>query len=149
MFDWWSQTNHAGAYLFPLARACGGNCQYGTTELAGLILGNIPIYLDFLVWRYRCGGGEGILEHNLFIIYRSVEYIALLHVLAILHMTIILSLRWLAWNYAHLSKWEFVVADMPYGMDLMDKAFTKIQREGKNIMDDTFMFGIFNRIEKR
>ena len=38
---------------------------------------------------------------------------------------------------------------MPDVVDLMGKAFAKIQRDGKNIMDDTFMFGIFNRIEKK
>ena len=93
MFDCWSQTNYAGAYLFSLARMCGGNHQDGATELAGPILGNIPLYLKFLAWRYGCGGGEGILEQNLFIIYRSVEYIALLPVLAILHMTIVLPIQ--------------------------------------------------------
>ena len=31
----------------------------------------------------------------------------------------------------------------------MDKSFAKIQRYGKKIMDDTFMFGIFNKIEKK
>ena len=29
---------------------------------------------------------------------------------------------------------------MPDVVDLMDKAFAKIQRDGKKIMDDTFMF---------
>ena len=33
--------------------------------------------------------------------------------------------------------------------DLMDKAFAKIQRDGKKIMDDTFIFGIFNKIAKK
>ena len=89
------------------------------------------------------------MEHNLFIIYRSVEYIALLRVLAILHTTIVLPLQWLAGNCEHLSKWEFGVLYMPDVVDLMDKAFAKIQRYGKKIMDDTFMFGIFNKIEKK
>ena len=75
MFDWWSQTNHAGEYLFPLACVCVDNRQDGATELAGPILGNIPIYLEFLAWLYGCGGGEGVLEHNFLIIYCSVEYI--------------------------------------------------------------------------
>ena len=88
------------------------------------------------------------MEHNLFIVYRFVEYIALLRVLEILHMTIVIPLRLLAGNCEHLSKWEFGVADMPYVVNLMDKAFAKIQRVGTNIMDDTFMFGIFNNIKK-
>ena len=85
----------------------------------------------------------------MFIIYFSVKYIALLQFLAILHMTVLLPLRWLARNCDLLSKWEFGVADMPNVVDLMDKAFTKIQRDSKNIMDDTFMFGVFNKIAKK
>ena len=104
----YQKTNHVGAYLFPLACACGGNRKDGATDLARTILGNITIYLEFLAWRYVCGGGEGILDNNLFIIYRSVEYIALICLLEILHMKIVLQLRWLAGNCEHLSKWEFL-----------------------------------------
>ena len=38
---------------------------------------------------------------------------------------------------------------MPDVVDLMYKAFAKIERYGKKITDDTFMFGIFNKIEKK
>ena len=38
---------------------------------------------------------------------------------------------------------------MPDVVDLMEKAFAKFQRDGKKIMDDTFMFGIFNKIAKQ
>ena len=89
------------------------------------------------------------MEHNLFIVYRSVEYIALLRVLSMLHMRTVVPLRLLADNCEELSKWEFGVADMPVVVDLIDKDFAKIKRDGKNIMDDTFMFGIFNKIAKK
>ena len=38
---------------------------------------------------------------------------------------------------------------MPDVVDLMDKDFAKIQRDSNNIMDDTFTFGIFNKIAKK
>ena len=38
---------------------------------------------------------------------------------------------------------------MPKYGDLMDKACAKIARNGKNIMDDHFMFGIFDPIKKK
>ena len=38
---------------------------------------------------------------------------------------------------------------MPDAVDLMDKAFAKIQRDDKKIMNDTFIFGIFNNIAKK
>ena len=85
----------------------------------------------------------------MFIIYCSIKYIAFLRVLAILHMTIVLPLWCLAGNCEHLLKWGFGVVDMPDFVDLMDKAFEKTQGGGNNIMDDTFMFGIFNKIAKK
>ena len=89
------------------------------------------------------------MEHNLFIIYRSIEYIALLRVLAILQIKILLPLQWLAGNCEHLSKWELGIAEMPDVVNLMEKAFKKNQRDGNKIMDDTFMFGIFNKTAKK
>ena len=110
---------------------------------------NIPLYLEFLAWRFACGGGSGILEQNLFIIYRCVEYIALLRVLAIVHMTIVLPMRWLSGNCEFLAEYGFGCADMCECVDLMDKACAKIVKNGKKIMDDDFMFGIFDPIKKR
>ena len=85
----------------------------------------------------------------MFIIYRSVEYIAFLRVLEILHMTSIIPIRWIAGNCEQLLKWEFGDVDMPEVVDLMEKAFAKIQRDSKKIMDDMFMFGITNKIAKK
>ena len=110
---------------------------------------NIPLYLEFLAWRFACGGGSGILEQNLFIIYRCVEYIALLRVLAIVHMTIVLPMRWLSGNCEFLAEYGFGCADMCECVDLMDKACAKIVKNGKKIMDDDFMFGIFDPIKNK
>ena len=44
---------------------------------------------------------------------------------------------------------DFVVVDMLDFIDLIDKAFTTIQRDGNNIIDDIFMFGILNKIAKK
>ena len=73
----------------------------------------------------------------------------MLCILAILHTTTVLPLRWLEGKCEHLSKWEFGVADMTNVVDLMDKVLAKFQRDGKKIMDDTFMFGIFNKTAKK
>ena len=64
-------------------------------------------------------------------------------------MKIVFPLRWLAGNCEHLSKWEFGIADMPDVVYLMEKALAKIQWDGKKIMDDKFMFVIFNKISKK
>ena len=41
------------------------------------------------------------------------------------------------------------VADMPDVVDLMDKAFAKNQMDSNKIVNDTFIFGIFNNIAKK
>ena len=56
-------TCHQYAYVYPVARACGGSRQDVGTEGAGAVLEHVPYYLEFLVWHMTCGG-DGILEKN-------------------------------------------------------------------------------------
>ena len=78
MFLDWMRRYHPGAYLYSIVRACGGTRQDIGAEGACPVLMNIPYYLEFLIWRFRCGR-DGILEKNLWIELRSVEFVALLH----------------------------------------------------------------------
>ena len=82
--------------MWPTVRACGGSCQDGDTKGSGPIIMNIPIYLEFMVWRYHCRGGDGILEKNKSIILRSVEMVSLLRVVTILHISVVIPMRWLS-----------------------------------------------------
>ena len=149
MFKWWAPIFHPGLYIYPLARACGGGRDDINTEGAGPILMNIPVYLKFLAWRIACGGGDGILEKNLFSLYRCVEKISLLRVLSILHMFIVMPLRWLSGNCEKLAEWDFGVADMPQTVDLMDAAFKKISEDGTLIYNNEFMESIFDPIKDK
>ena len=56
---------------------------------------NIPLYVAFLVWRYECGGGDGILEKHHIIILRYVEIVAQLRVLTNFQLAVVLPHRWL------------------------------------------------------
>ena len=66
-----------------------------------------------------------------------------LRVLSILHMCVVIPLRWLAGNCHNLSEWDFGVANMAWNVDLMDAAFLEIANDGSKIFNDEFMFGIF------
>jgi hypothetical protein len=59
----WLEEYHPGAYLFPIARACGGTRQDLCVEGAPAVLMNLPYYYQFLTWRMgTCGtSGDGIL----------------------------------------------------------------------------------------
>ena len=71
---------HPTAYLFAVSRACGGSRQDIGVEGAVAVLMNTPYYLEFLIWRMRCGHTDGILERNLYMLLRSVEMISFLRV---------------------------------------------------------------------
>ena len=103
MFLWWMRTTHSGEYLYPIARACGGTRQDGDTKGAGPVLMNLPFYLQFVAWRYGCGGGDGILEKSLFVRLRCVEMVGCLRVLTVIHMCVVIPLRWLVGNCHTLS----------------------------------------------
>ena len=146
MFLWWIRTYHSGVYLYATARACGGTRQDGDTEGAGPVLMNLPLYLQFLAWRHGCGGGDSILEKSLFFRLRCVEMVGYLRVLSILHMCVVIPLRWLAGNCHNLSEWNFGVANMAWTVDLMNAVFLEIANDGSKIFNDEFMFGIFQPI---
>ena len=97
---------HLTTHLYSVARAGGGSRQDIGVEGAVLVLVNIPYYLEFLVWRFCCGG-DGILEKNLWTILWSVEFVALLRVLSIRHLSISMPIRWLTANCGNLAQYKF------------------------------------------
>ena len=91
-FKQWKKEFHPDAYLFPLAQPCGGTRQDICLEGAPTVLMNLPYYLQFLHWGILAMGGksEAILQTKLYITLHCTEFIALLHVLSILHIAICL-----------------------------------------------------------
>ena len=140
---------HPTAYLFAVSRACGGSRQDIGVEGAVAVLMNTPYYLEFLIWRMRCGHTDGILERNLFMLLRSVEMISFLRVLSILHISICMPLRWLAGNCGSLAEHKFGVANMATVVDIVDKAFAKVVRNGKKLLNEDFMMGMFKQLRKK
>ena len=120
--------------------------QDGDTEGATPVLMNLPIYLQFIAWRYHCGGGDGILEKSMFFRLRSVQFVAILRVLSVIQMCVVLPLRWLHGNCHKLSEFNFGVANMSLTIDLMDDVWLEIANDGSKLFDDDFMFGIFKPI---
>ena len=149
VFKHWMERYHPTAYLFAVSRACGGSRQDIGVEGAVAVLMNTPYYLEFLIWRMRCGHTDGILERNLYMLLRSVEMISFLRVLSILHISICMPLRWLAGNCGSLAEHNFGVADMAGVVDTMDKAFAKVLRSGKKLLNEDFMMGMFDHLRNK
>ena len=75
--------------------------------------------------------------------------IAFLRILSILHIVVCMSLRWLAGNCGDLSQQKFVVSDMAYVVDIMNKEFYEVLIYGEKLIDKDFMMGIFDGITKK
>ena len=131
--------------MWPAVRATGGN----RFDIGGMgacsVLMNLPYYLEFLVWRMICGG-DGILEKSIYLRLRSMEVVALLRVLSILHISLCMPHRWLAGNCGDLKEYGFGVADMPEALDLIDSALGKVMEDGTKLLDEDFMMGMLTPI---
>ena len=84
----WINCYHPTPYLYAVSRACGGSCQDISVESAIAVLMNVPYYLEILIWRMRCGHGDGILERNVFMLLLSIEMISFFRILSILHISV-------------------------------------------------------------
>ena len=131
-FEHYMNTYHPGAYLYPVARACGGSRQDISTEGAVPVLMNLPYYLEFLNWRLSMKA-DGILERNLQTLLESVEVVGMLRVLSTIHTSIVMPMRWLSGNAQDLAEYDFGLADMARCADYMEEAFIELHRMPKNI----------------
>ena len=75
--------------------------------------------------------------------------VSLLRVLSILHISLCLPLRWLSRNCGDLGKYFFGVAYIPKAVDLRDKAFAEITKDGNLMLDYDFMINIFEPLVKK
>ena len=75
---------------------------------------------------------------------RSVEFVALLRVLSILHMSVVMPMRWIAGKCANLADYDFGVAEMGLALDLMDNGMAKVAQDGQNGLNDNHMMTIFD-----
>lgn len=133
-------------HLWPLSRALGGTRQDIATKASMSVLMNLPYYLEFMNWKISCGTSDSILLKHLFIELQSVEMIAMLCVLAILHVSITIPHCWLSGKCGSLSKYDFGLYDMGKTVDLMEAVFQKISDDGNLILEEEFMMNIFSPI---
>ena len=140
---------HPTAYIYAVSPACGGSHQDIGVEGAIVVLMNVPYYLEFLIYRMRCVHRDGILERNLFMMFRSVKMIDFLRVLSILHIAVCMSLLWIAGNCGDLSQHNFGLSGMASVVYIMDKALYEVLIDGDKLINKDFMMGIFDGITKK
>ena len=126
MFEKWMHTYHPTSYLFHISLACGGARQDLGVEGAPALLMNVPYYTQFLNWGLSIGiNSDCILQRKFFTMFWSMEKIALLCLLSILHISICLTTRWLAGNAKDLAEYDFGYYDMGKVLDKMEDFFKR------------------------
>ena len=87
---------------------------------------------------------ENLLQRSLFIVLGSMEVIAQMRVASILHLDVLWPLQWLAGNTHKLAHCQWGERLMWKAIDLLYKAFVKIEADGLLILDHEFMINIFS-----
>ena len=146
VFQHWMETFHPGALLFPTARMLGGTRQDAVTEGSLPLYMNRHYYLEFLHQRLCAGSGEGnILQTNLFLVLSCIEMVAVLRVLSIVHVSIVMPMRYLCGKCHELN--GFSVSRLPEVLDLLYDASAKIADDGSLLLDEDHMMSIFKSVE--
>lgn len=142
-FHPYMQEKHEGEYLFNVERVSGSR-QDIAVEGACAVFWNRPYYVEFLFEKLRIKDNDHILRENLWIIFSSREMTALFRLLAIMHLSICIPIRWLAANTHKLSESSWSVRSMGRVVDVLEGALDKIVNKTHSVLDEGFMMDMFH-----
>ena len=112
---------------------------------------SIRYYIEFLDECLK-SHTDNILQENLFIVLTSSEMVALCRVMAIVHFTISMPMRWLAGNTHHIGAqgYDWSARSMGKAIDAIYDAMLEVELEQdrRRFLDGDFMKGIFPRIHE-
>ena len=138
----WKERFRPGKRYLPPIRVLGGNRQDAAFE------GALPVYDgrgDMLIFTNECLlASDNLLQRSLFIVLGSMEMIAQLRVASILHLAVVLPMRWLAGNSHKLSDYGWGERSMGKALTLLHDAFVDVQGDGALLLDDIFIMNIFS-----
>ncbi len=92
---------------------------------------------------------DNLLQHSLFIVLGLMEMIAQLRVASILHLAVVIPMRWLAGNTHKLSEYGWGEHSMVRAITLLHDAFVEIQGDGALLLEEKFIMKIFSPPMKR
>jgi len=142
LFKEWISRVHPLALLFHVADTKGAR-QDLAFEGAGPVYMNRVYWTEFLDERLRIPGAENILQECLFVLLTSVAMVATLRVHAIFFIALVMPHRWLAGKTHTLAKYNWSERSMGRTVDLLEGALAKVAADGKLLLDEAFMMGIF------
>ncbi len=138
----WKERFCPGKRYLPPIRVLGGNQQDLAFE------GALPVYDgrgDTLIFTNECLlASNNLLQRSLFIVLGSMEMIAQLRVASILHLGVVMPMRWLAGNTHKLAKCGWGERSMGRAIALLHDAFVEIQSDGSLLLEQDFIMNIFS-----
>lgn len=145
-FKYWLKNTHPGALLVPVTRASGSR-QDLAVEGAAAVYWNRKYYVEFLD-ECLTGLKDNILQENLWTVLTSEEMIALCRVMAILHYTICMPMRFLAGNTHHFGQlgYDWSSRSMGLAIDALEEAMIELEKDGSKLLDEEFMCSIFSKL---
>ena len=102
----------------------------------------VPFFFDSLSI-----SDENLLPRTLCMTLQSIEFIAPLHVLSILHNSVCWRTCWLSGNIGRLVKFDFGAMDMGLVVDLLEDAMEKIAGNGGPMLQEDYKMNIFHQLQ--
>ena len=142
-FYHWMQTFHSNEYLYPFAQACGGSRQDISLEGCPAV----SMKKCFLVLFFNDSlsiSDDNILQKLLFITLQSVQFISLLKVLNIMHISFCLSTCWLRSNIDGLGDFDFQILDMELMVDKLESVLSNVSENGELMLNEYYIINNFS-----
>jgi hypothetical protein len=137
----WKERFCPGKQYLPPIRVLGGNRQDAAFE------GALPVYDGrggMLIFTNKCLlSSDNLLQCLLFIVLGSMEMIAQLRGASILHLAVVIPMRWLVGNTHTLFEYGWGEHSMGRAIALLHDAFVKIQGDGSLLLEEEFVMHIF------
>eukprot|EP00957_Ditylum_brightwellii_P193288 14717125-Ditylum_brightwellii.AAC.1 len=132
-FKTWLLKHHPSALLVPVTHATGSR-QDLAVEGAESVYWNRKYYVQFLHRFLHAldDSKKSTLKENLFIVLTSIEMIALCCVMAILHFSICVPMRWIAGNTYHIGNLgnDWSVRSMGKAINALYDSMAQIKADG-------------------
>ncbi len=102
---------------------------------------------DMLIFTHECLlSSNNLLQRSLFIVLGSMEMIVQLRVASILHLAVMILMRWLAGNTHNFFEYRWGERSMGCAIKLLHDAFIEIQGDGSLLLEEHFVMNIFESL---
>ena len=105
-----------------------------------------PLNVEFLDTHLRIKDNANILQENLFVVHSPLEMIAVLRFFSILHVAVVILLRWLSGKTHKLAHRMWGARSMGRAADTLHTACGQLLDDIKLIHDKKFMMNMFDEI---